>query len=57
MRQTTEFDSHSRATRLPNGVRVVTEHMPQSKTVSLGIWIEAGSRHEAAGQEGMAHLM
>ncbi|KHK03730.1 M16 family metallopeptidase [Desulfovibrio sp. TomC] len=57
MRQTTEFDSHSRATRLPNGVRVVTEHMPQSKTASLGLWIEAGSRHEAAGQEGMAHLM
>lgn len=57
MRQTTEFDSSSRATRLPNGVRVVTERMPQAKTASLGIWIEAGSRHEAPGQEGMAHLM
>ena len=57
MRQTAEFDSSSRATRLPNGVRVVTERMPQAKTVSLGIWIEAGSRHEAPGQEGVAHLM
>ena len=57
MRQTTEFDSHSRVTRLPNGVRVATERMPASKTVSLGIWIEAGSRHEAPGQEGMAHLL
>lgn len=45
-----------RITRLPNGVRVVTESMPQVKTASLGIWIEAGSRHEAPGQEGMAHL-
>jgi predicted Zn-dependent peptidase len=45
-----------RATRLANGVRVVSEAMPQVKTASLGVWIEAGSRHEAPGQEGMAHL-
>ena len=45
-----------RITRLPNGARVATEHMPQAKTASLGIWIEAGSRHERPGQEGMAHL-
>ena len=57
MRQITESDSRIRTDRLPNGVRVVTEHMPVSKTASLGIWIEAGSRHEAPGQEGMAHLM
>ena len=43
-------------TRLPNGVRVVTEYMPQAKTVSLGLWIEAGSRHEDPGQEGFAHI-
>nr|WP_233489653.1 pitrilysin family protein [Solidesulfovibrio fructosivorans] len=35
---------------------MATEIMPQVKTASLGIWIEAGSRHEAPGQEGMAHL-
>jgi predicted Zn-dependent peptidase len=53
---TTESESDCRTTRLPNGVRVVTEHMPHVKTASLGVWIEAGSRHEAPGQEGMAHL-
>jgi predicted Zn-dependent peptidase len=57
MRQITHSDSDFRAARLQNGIRVVTEHMPVSKTASLGIWIEAGSRHEAPGQEGMAHLM
>ncbi|WP_029460974.1 M16 family metallopeptidase [Solidesulfovibrio alcoholivorans] len=55
MPQTTD-DIPCRVTRLPNGVRVVTESMPQVKTASLGVWIEAGSRHEAKGQEGLAHL-
>jgi len=49
-------DISCRAVRLPNGVRVATEGMPLVKTASLGVWIEAGSRHEAPGQEGMAHL-
>ncbi len=52
----TSDDVRCRVTRLPNGARVVTEAMPQAKTASLGVWIEAGSRHEAKGQEGMAHL-
>ena len=56
MPQHTPQDSSCRTTRLPNGVRVVTEAMPLVKTVSLGVWIEAGSRHEGPGQEGMAHL-
>lgn len=51
-----EQDSRCRITRLPNGVRVVTETMALAKTSSLGVWIEAGSRHEGPGQEGMAHL-
>lgn len=56
MRQPIEIENHCQITRLPNGVRVATESMPQAKTVSFGLWIEAGSRHEAPGQEGMAHL-
>jgi len=56
MPQQNEKDSHCRITRLPNGVRVVTETMPLVKTASLGVWIEAGSRNETPGQEGMAHL-
>ncbi|EHJ48984.1 processing peptidase [Solidesulfovibrio carbinoliphilus subsp. oakridgensis] len=56
MPQHTPTDSSCRITRLPNGVRVVTEAMPLVKTASLGVWIEAGSRHEGPGQEGMAHL-
>ena len=34
---------------LPNGIRVVTEHMPHVRSVSVGIWIGTGSREEVAG--------
>ncbi len=43
-------------TILPDGPAVLTERMPAVRTVSLGIWIPAGSRHEASAQEGMAHF-
>ncbi len=56
MPQQSDAIARFRASRLPNGVRVVTESMPFVKTASLGVWIEAGSRHEGPGQEGMAHL-
>ena len=32
---------------LDNGIRVVTQEMPDHRSVSLGIWVENGSRHEA----------
>lgn len=43
--------------RLSNGVRVVTEHMPGLKSATLGIWVTAGGRHEAADQNGIAHFL
>ena len=33
-------------TTLPNGLRVVTHAMPHLETVSLGLWVGAGARHE-----------
>ncbi|GKY89519.1 M16 family metallopeptidase [Sinisalibacter aestuarii] len=42
---------------LPNGVRVVTEHMPGLESASLGIWVTAGGRHERAEQNGIAHFL
>ncbi len=43
--------------RLPNGVRVVTEHMPGLQSASLGVWVTAGGRHERAEQNGIAHFL
>jgi len=42
---------------LSNGVRLVTESMPHVRSVSLGVWLARGSRHETAAQSGMAHLV
>jgi predicted Zn-dependent peptidase len=42
--------------RLPNGVRVAFDPMPDLMTVSLGIWIKVGARWEKAHENGIAHL-
>jgi len=46
-----------RITTLPNGLRVVSEHMPSLATTALGVWSGAGSRHEHAEEQGLAHLL
>ncbi len=42
---------------LGNGFRVVTERMEGLKSASLGIWVNAGGRHESAAQNGIAHFL
>ena len=44
-------------TRLSNGLRVVTNHMPHVETVSLGVWVAAGARHEQETEHGISHLL
>ena len=44
-------------TRLPNGLTILTEHMPGLRSVSLGIWVQRGSRHEPAALNGMCHFI
>ena len=44
-------------TRLPNGLRVVSNHMPHVETVSLGVWVGAGARHEREAEHGISHLL
>ena len=43
--------------RLKNGFRIVTEHMPGLASASVGVWVGAGARHEAADQNGIAHFL
>src|SRR5580692_12863080 len=42
---------------LPNGMRVVTEHMPNVRSVSVGIWIGTGSREESPQDTGISHFI
>ena len=44
-------------TTLANGVRVITETMPHVRSVSVGIWIGAGSRRESPEQNGISHFI
>jgi len=43
--------------RFDNGFRVVTETMPGLKSASVGVWVNAGARHETADQNGIAHFL
>src|SRR5690348_7377895 len=44
-------------TTLANGVRIITEAMPHVRSVSVGIWIGAGSRRESSEQNGVSHFI
>jgi predicted Zn-dependent peptidase len=44
-------------TILDNGIRVVSHEMHDHRSVSLGIWVENGSRHESAPQNGISHFI
>jgi predicted Zn-dependent peptidase len=46
-----------KTTRLPNGLTILTEHMPGLRSVSLGIWVRRGSRHESPTLNGMCHFI
>ena len=43
-------------TTLANGLRVVTRSMPGVETAAVGLYADAGSRHEPARLNGIAHL-
>jgi predicted Zn-dependent peptidase len=46
-----------RLTTLPNGFRIVTDRMDAVETVSLGVWVDVGTRHEPGSVNGVAHLL
>ncbi|MBX3329019.1 MAG: insulinase family protein [Nitrospira sp.] len=42
---------------LDNGVRLVTERIPTLKSVTVGIWVNTGSRDETSAQAGYSHFI
>jgi len=42
---------------LDNGIRVVSEKIPHAHSVSIGIWVTTGSRHECDRTNGVAHFI
>ncbi|KAK7389339.1 hypothetical protein VNO78_24250 [Psophocarpus tetragonolobus] len=47
----------TRVTALANGLRVATESALASRTATVGVWIDAGSRFETAETNGTAHFL
>jgi predicted Zn-dependent peptidase len=43
--------------KLANGLTIVSHAMPEVETVSIGIWVGAGSRSEATAEHGVAHFL
>ena len=46
-----------RETRLANGIRLVTERMPEARSVSLGVWVGVGGRDEPDVLSGASHFL
>ena len=46
-----------RSTRLANGITILTEHMPGLRSVTAGIWVRRGSRHEAPHLNGICNFI
>jgi predicted Zn-dependent peptidase len=42
---------------LDTGLRLITEAMPQVRSVTIGVWLTRGSRHESDAQGGIAHFV
>ncbi len=40
-----------------NGLRVVSEKIPSARTVSLGVWVDVGSRDEEQATSGISHFV
>lgn len=44
-------------TILPNGLKIITEEISSVHSVSVGIWVEAGSRDEGIEENGISHFV
>lgn len=51
------MDARYEVTRLANGVTVATAEQPHMASVSLGLWVTVGSRHEPEALNGACHFI
>src|SRR5579875_1590668 len=54
---TTPHTRDIRFTTLSNGLLVLTERMPQLRSVSMGVWLRSGSRDETPETNGISHFL
>jgi len=56
MKNTQEIDFVNKST-LSSGLRIVTEHIESVKSVTVGIWVKTGGRHETKSKAGVTHFL
>lgn len=44
-------------TTLANGFRVITDTIPHVETITCGVWVDVGARHEPADINGISHVL
>ena len=44
-------------TQLKNGLKIITEEMPDIQSASIGIWVNIGSRNEDGKRNGISHFI
>ena len=44
-------------TVLPDGLRIISETIPTVRSITIGLWIDAGSRDETAQMNGISHFI
>ena len=50
-------DRNIQETTLANGIRIVSETMPHVRSVSVGVWLDSGSRREVGAENGISHFI
>ena len=44
-------------TTLPNGIRILTEEIPHVHSLSIGLWVDTGSKNESEDVYGISHFI
>ena len=51
------MDAPTVKTVLGNGVRLVSQPMPHTRSVSMGVWVNVGARDETDAENGLSHFI
>jgi predicted Zn-dependent peptidase len=54
---TRELYEGAHEAKLASGLRILVEEVPQSRSVSVGIWVRVGSRDDSPAVQGVSHLI
>ncbi len=55
--KTSTLQDGVRRTVLPSGLRIVTEAIPTTRSASIGVWVNVGSRDETPAMSGASHFL